>query len=819
MATNTSQVWQRRHRNRGVVNRFGCKLGAMFCVSAALVSLLCAGQAFAQVKQVYVDAAGQCEGNTPCYEELGIAVTVLPDAGTVTVYPGEYDSKPFRTYDATCGNCPVDFGGFEAGGWISTAILVSGKSITIRGQSPEDTIIRTNASYGFLFSQSKGSVIEGITIASGVKSKDKRRTDAAVLVRNSEITLRTVHIVDNDGLEELKRRNGDVYVDGIAGVAVREGGKLLIEDSVIRNNSSHGIILYRSDPTLDDDQATATVLRTLIADGAHPTSKAGIRATGDSILNVQLSQIHNHRNGIEFFDVSTGSVTNSSISRIKHNGLTRATAGAVQITNNVFFDIGERGVVSDGVLNLALSNNVFYANAEGISLYHYGEPYPGSYNAFFGNHLHDVAMCFEQECKVYSPDGDYLPTARNVRPEFVNPGQRDFRLKCSSPLINAGDPDAKYADVDQSQNDIGQYGGPNGNSDYLSECECSPQDPNAGYNLTASGWQRSLWANPDLDGDPVDVRSFETPAGFREIWSGNDPLSCVPGNAFSARYSGDRWFDGTEYEINMIANSGVRIYVAGELVLDEWDSGESGEYTVAVAPNPGKHSVIVDYVSTQGDAALWFELGRPEPDEQTVADSAESDNASESENEDADQQAAEEIAKNNEKLEENAGKSNHGAVWFGPGDVPENLAPGDTLPVIVRVTNGGSATWRHSASPASHHGYRLAATSANTVIWSNSPCGQYSNAEAPETNRAYICADDSVVPNQTYSFYFDVTAPDSGPAQLGVEMIEETRDRFGVPGSRGLAGSADVSAADGFASVKVEVNWKQLLRQKLGLSN
>lgn len=804
MSINTSQLL--RHSN----------WPAIFVVGTLLWSMLSAGQAVAQVKEVYVDAAGQCEGNSPCYDDLSTAVTVLPDAGTVTVYPGEYDSRPFRTYDATCGNCPVDFGGFEAGGWISTALLISGKSITIRGTSPTDTIIRTNASYGILFNESKDSLIEGITISAGVKSKDKRRTDAAVLIRNSDVTLRNVHIVDNDGVEELEKRNGDKYIEGIAGVGVREGGKLLIEDSVIRNSSSHGIILYRSDPTRDDDQATATVLRTLIADGSHPTSKAGIRATGDSILNVQLSQIHNHRSGIELFDVSSGSITNSSISRIKHNGLTRATAGAVEVMNNVFFDIGERGVVSDGVLDFVLSNNVFYANAEGVSLYHYGEPYPGSHNAFFGNHLHDVAMCFEAECTTYAPGGDYLPTARNVRPEFVNPGQRDFRLKCSSPLINAGNPDAKYADIDQTQNDIGQYGGPNGNSEYLSDCECSPQDPNAGYNLTASGWQRSLWSNPELDGDPVDVRSFETPAGIREIWSGNDPLSCVPGNAFSARYSGDRWFDGTEYEINMVANSGVRIYVAGELVLDEWDGSKSGEHKVAVAPAPGKHSVIIDYVSTEDDAALWFELGRPKPPAEQSGDDESSEQTSE---DGSDEAAAEEIAKNNEKLEENAGKSNHGAIWFGPGDLPENMAAGDTLPVIVRVTNGGSATWRHSASPASHHGYRLAATADNTVSWSNSPCGQYSNAQAPETNRAYICADDSIVPNQTYSFYFDVTAPEDGAARLGVEMIEETRDRFGVPGTKSLVGSADTDNGQQLASVTVEVNWKQLLRQKLGLSN
>jgi len=735
------------------------------------------------------------------------------------IFPGEYEARPFRTYDATCGNCPVDFGGFEAGGWISTAIFVSGKSLTIRGQNPEETIVRTNASYGFLFAGSKDSVIEGISISGGVKSTDKRRTDAALVIRSSSVTLRNVHILDNNGLEELEKRNGDKYVDGIAGVAVREGGRLLMEDSVIRNSSSHGVVLYRSDPTLPDDQATATIVRSLIADGAHPTAKAGIRATGDSILELRLSQIHNHKYGIELYDLATASVRNSSISRIKFDGLKRATAGSVEVMNNVFFDIGERGVVSDGVLGLGISNNVFYANAEGISLFDYGEPYPGSHNVFFANHLHDVALCTETDCTTYAPGGEYLPTAKNVRPEFVNAGQRDYRLRCSSPLINAGDPDAKYADVDQSQNDVGQYGGPDGNSDYLSECECSPVDANGGYHLTGAGWQRSLWANPELTGEPADVRSFETPAAFRENWASNDPLSCVPRSAFSARYRGDRWFDGDEYELRLSANSGVRVYVAEEMVLDEWGTGNSGEYTVSVTPAPGKHSVIVDYVASSDDAALWFELGRPEPE--AVEQNSETDNAADAETSDGeqagDEAAAEEIAKNSEKLEENAGKSNHGAVWFGPGDLPEDLKPGETLPVIVRVTNGGTATWRHSASRASHHGYRLAATEENTVEWSNSPCGQYSNAEAPETNRAYICADDSVVPNQTYSFFFDVSAPASGPARLGVEMIEETRDRFGVAGTGNLADGSTESGVDSateeIASVEVLVNWKQFFNR------
>ncbi len=50
----------------------------------------------------------------------------------------------------------------------------------------------------------------------------------------------------------------------------------------------------------------------------------------------------------------------------------------------------------------------------------------------------------------------------DTNPLFVNAEQGDVHLRLSSPCIDAGNPDPQYNDADGSRNDMGAYGGPNG---------------------------------------------------------------------------------------------------------------------------------------------------------------------------------------------------------------------------------------------------------------------------------------------------------------------------------------------------------------------
>ena len=48
-------------------------------------------------------------------------------------------------------------------------------------------------------------------------------------------------------------------------------------------------------------------------------------------------------------------------------------------------------------------------------------------------------------------------------PMFIDIEQNDFHLQSGSPCIDAGDPSVEYNDFDGTRNDMGAYGGPQGN--------------------------------------------------------------------------------------------------------------------------------------------------------------------------------------------------------------------------------------------------------------------------------------------------------------------------------------------------------------------
>lgn len=116
-----------------------------------------------------------------------------------------------------------------------------------------------------------------------------------------------------------------------------------------------------------------------------------------------------------------------------------------KIINNTFFRNYSfnhgGGLVLYNSKKDTVQNNIFYQNA-GIS----GDPRISSFKSDSSNYY--LAYNF---LSVSLPD-----------PRFNSEIDLDFRLSINSPCIDMGNPTEKYNDIDDSRNDQGAYGGPNG---------------------------------------------------------------------------------------------------------------------------------------------------------------------------------------------------------------------------------------------------------------------------------------------------------------------------------------------------------------------
>lgn len=116
-------------------------------------------------------------------------------------------------------------------------------------------------------------------------------------------------------------------------------------------------------------------------------------------------------------------------------------------------------------------------------------------------------------------------------------------------------------------------------------------------------WKGEYWPNPDLSGEPVLIRNDQQ-VSFD--WGGGAPAPGLPGDNFSARWSRQVNFDPGVYRFYARADDGIRLYIDGNLVLDEWHTGSGEqEYRVELALS-GPRSIVVNYFELGGRAMVRF---------------------------------------------------------------------------------------------------------------------------------------------------------------------------------------------------------------------
>ena len=127
---------------------------------------------------------------------------------------------------------------------------------------------------------------------------------------------------------------------------------------------------------------------------------------------------------------------------------------------------------------------------------------------------------------------------------------------------------------------------------------------------SSEAWQAIYYK--DKFGTQVLARG-EPRSGSRQLdynWGRGSPADGIPVDWFSARWIGTFNFEGGDYKFHATVDDGVRVYIDGILLIDQWTNGFHNDITnTFLGLGAGNHQVTVEYYETQGDALIqvWWE--------------------------------------------------------------------------------------------------------------------------------------------------------------------------------------------------------------------
>ncbi|MBP7960605.1 MAG: hypothetical protein KBG20_03470 [Caldilineaceae bacterium] len=130
---------------------------------------------------------------------------------------------------------------------------------------------------------------------------------------------------------------------------------------------------------------------------------------------------------------------------------------------------------------------------------------------------------------------------------------------------------------------------------------------------TITGWKGEYYPNPDLLGVPVLVRDD---AAIDFQWGIDAPAPGLPVDGFSVRWSRNVTFETGSYRFFLRADDGIRLWIDGVPVLEEWHDSSVTTYVADVDLGAGVHVLRVEYYeNTLGARAefWWQSIPRPTP--------------------------------------------------------------------------------------------------------------------------------------------------------------------------------------------------------------
>ena len=123
--------------------------------------------------------------------------------------------------------------------------------------------------------------------------------------------------------------------------------------------------------------------------------------------------------------------------------------------------------------------------------------------------------------------------------------------------------------------------------------------------LNSEQWIAQYYNNPNLEGLPAVIQAELSP---NHNWGAGRPVGSVGANRFSVRWTGQTPLSAGRYRLSVRADDGVRVYVDGNLVIDEWHDTFGQTYTSEMQLSGGLHTFIVEYYENTGDAFISYNL-------------------------------------------------------------------------------------------------------------------------------------------------------------------------------------------------------------------
>ncbi|MEM4723457.1 MAG: PA14 domain-containing protein, partial [Candidatus Hadarchaeum sp.] len=119
-------------------------------------------------------------------------------------------------------------------------------------------------------------------------------------------------------------------------------------------------------------------------------------------------------------------------------------------------------------------------------------------------------------------------------------------------------------------------------------------------------WRGEYYNNVSLMGDPVLIRNDRA---IDFDWGHNRPADGLPVDHFSVRWTALLYFEGGTYSFKTYTDDGVRLWLDGQLLIDQWRNQPATRNERQVDVSPGYHSLRMEYYENIGIAIamLWWD--------------------------------------------------------------------------------------------------------------------------------------------------------------------------------------------------------------------